>query len=163
MLYLVMHGPNNNVLMHGCTLIEWWLEENFLKPKSSKLWAWTMPVLVHGILLWTIHGEPVIYRTTSSTLSGWQSCIWSQRSGRPRKTDERENRYLRRLARANPTLTARRLWDQWPVHGPISIRTVTRSLNKGGVKARRPIKRPLLTPRHKKLLSENFRFISLKE
>ena len=32
-----------------------------------------------------------------------------QRSRRPRKTDERENRYLRRLARANPTLTARRL------------------------------------------------------
>ena len=30
-----------------------------------------------------------------------------QRSGRPRKMDERENRYLRRLAHANPTLTAR--------------------------------------------------------
>ena len=42
-----------------------------------------------------------------------------QRSGRPRKTDERENRYLRRLAHANPTLTARRLRDQWQVHGPI--------------------------------------------
>ena len=49
-----------------------------------------------------------------------------QRSGRPGKTDELENRYLRRLARANPTLTAGRLRDQWPVHGPISIRTVTR-------------------------------------
>ena len=44
-----------------------------------------------------------------------------QRSGRPRKTDVRENRYLRRLTRANPTLTARRLRDQWLVHGPISI------------------------------------------
>ena len=32
-----------------------------------------------------------------------------QRSGRPRKTDECENSYLRRLARANPTLTARKL------------------------------------------------------
>ena len=63
-----------------------------------------------------------------------------QRSGRPRKTDERENRYLRRLARANPTLTAHRLRNQWPVHGPISIRTVTRSLNRGGIKARRHIK-----------------------
>ena len=73
-----------------------------------------------------------------------------QRSGRPRKTDERENRYLKRLARANPTLTARRLRDQWPVHGPISVRTVTRTLNRGGVKARRPIKRPQLTPRHKR-------------
>ena len=51
MLYLVMHGANNNVLMHGCTLIKWWLEENFLKPKGSKLWAWTMPVLAHGNLL----------------------------------------------------------------------------------------------------------------
>ena len=38
-----------------------------------------------------------------------------QRSGRPCKTDERENRYFRRLARVNPTLTARRLRDQWPV------------------------------------------------
>ena len=35
-----------------------------------------------------------------------------QRSGRPRKTDERENRYLERLARANPTMTARRLQDR---------------------------------------------------
>ena len=51
MLYIVMHGPNNNVLMHGFTLMKWWQEENFLKPKSSKLWAWTMPVLAHGILL----------------------------------------------------------------------------------------------------------------
>ena len=49
---------------------------------------------------------------------------------RPRKTDDRENRYLQRLARANPTLTVRRLRDQWPVHGPISIRTVTWSLNR---------------------------------
>ena len=51
MLYLVMRGPNNNVLMRGCTLMKSWLEENFLKPQSSKLWAWTMPVLAHGILL----------------------------------------------------------------------------------------------------------------
>ena len=85
------------------------------------------------------------------------------RSGRPRKTDERENRYLRRLSRANPTLTAHRLRDQWPVQRSISIRTVTRSLNRGGVKARRPIKRALLTPRHKRVLSENFSIISLKE
>ena len=73
-----------------------------------------------------------------------------QRSGRPRKTDERENMYFERLARANPTLTARRLRDQWPEHGPISIGTVTQSLNRGGVKARRPIKRPQLTHRQKK-------------
>ena len=32
-----------------------------------------------------------------------------QRSGRPRKTDERENRYLERLTRANPTLAVHRL------------------------------------------------------
>ena len=31
-----------------------------------------------------------------------------QRSGRPRKTVKRENRYLERLARANPTLTVQR-------------------------------------------------------
>ena len=86
-----------------------------------------------------------------------------QRSGRPHKMDERENRYLRRLACANPTLTAHRLRDQWLVHGVISIRTITWSLNRGGVKARRPIKRPLLTLRRKRVLSENFRFISLKE
>ena len=59
-----------------------------------------------------------------------------QRSGRPRKTDECENRFLRRLARANPTLRTRRPRDKWPVHRPISIRTVTRSLDRGGVKAR---------------------------
>ena len=164
MLYLVMHGPNNNVLMHGCTLMKWWLEENFLKPKSSKLWAWTMPVLAHRILLdnswWTTQ---LSYDFFNQRYQADGAASERQRSGRPRKTDEREKRYLRRLARANPTLTARRLRDQWPVYGPISIRTVTWSLNRGGVKARRPIKRPLLTPRHKRLLSENFWFISLKE
>ncbi|MEW8548408.1 MAG: transposase [Candidatus Thiodiazotropha sp.] len=54
------------------------------------------------------------------------------------------------MARANPTSTGRQLRSQWPVYGPISVRTVTRRLNNSGLKARRAVKRPLLTPRHKR-------------
>ena len=74
-----------------------------------------------------------------------------QRSGRPRKVDERDNRFLVLLARANPTITGRKLRNVWPVYGPISVRTVTWTLHKGGIKAKRSVKRPLLTPRHKEL------------
>ena len=114
MLYLVIHGPNNIVLMHGCTLMKWWLEENFLKPKSSKI----VGMINGGLSTRNIAGQ---FRVNQSIIirrllqryrtDGTES--EHQCSGRPRKTDEREHRYLRRLARANPTMTARRLRDQW--------------------------------------------------
>lgn len=71
------------------------------------------------------------------------------RSGRPKKTTEREDRLLRRLARQQPFTTANRLRSRWNVHVRISRRTVNRRLNCGRLRARRPIKRPALTQRHK--------------
>ena len=158
MHYLVMHGANDNVLMHGCTLMKWWLEENFLKPKISKLWAWTMPVLAHRILLdnsgWTSQFSYDFFNVIG--LTELHLNVNAQ-------DDHVKRTNVRIDILSDWQLTARRLRDQWLVHGPISIRTVTRSLKRGGVKVRRPIKRPLLTPRHKRVLAENFRFISLKE
>ena len=67
------------------------------------------------------------------------------RSGRPRKTSPRDDRALSQSARRCPFSTARRLCDNWVIHGHVSVRTVNRRLNCACLKARRPIKRPLLT------------------
>ena len=67
------------------------------------------------------------------------------RSGRPRKTSPRDDRALSQSARRRPFWTARRLRDNWAIHGCVSVRTVSRRLNCARLKGRRPIKRPLLT------------------
>ena len=72
-----------------------------------------------------------------------------QRSGRPHKTTERENRLLMRLSRQQPFSTANGLRGQWQTNVRISRRTVNRRLNNHRLRARRPVKRPLLTARHK--------------
>ena len=50
------------------------------------------------------------------------------RSGRPRKTP-RDDRTLSQSARRRPFSTARRLRDNWAIHGRVSVRTVCRRLN----------------------------------
>ena len=72
-----------------------------------------------------------------------------QRTGRPVKTTPREDRLLKRLARQDPFKTANILRNNWIVNGRISRRTVNRRLNNARLRARRPIKRPQLTLRHK--------------
>ena len=72
-----------------------------------------------------------------------------QRTGRPMKTTPREDRLLTRFARQQPFSTANTLRSQWIVNGRISRRTVNRRLNNARFHARKPIKRPLLTQRHK--------------
>lgn len=71
------------------------------------------------------------------------------RTGRPVKTTPREDRLLKRLARRDPFSTANTLRNHWIVNGRISRRTVNRRLNNARLHARRPIKRPQLTVRHK--------------
>ena len=72
-----------------------------------------------------------------------------QRTERSLKMTPREDRLLKRLARQLPFSTTNMLRSQWIVNGRISRQTVNRRLNSAWFRARRPIKRPLLTIRHK--------------
>ena len=70
-----------------------------------------------------------------------------QRTERSLKMTPREDRLLKILTRQQPFSTTNTLRSQWIVNG--RRRTVNRSLNSARFRARRPIKRPLLTIRHK--------------
>ena len=72
-----------------------------------------------------------------------------QRTERSLKMTPREDRFLKRFARQQPFSTTNTLQSQWIVNGRISRRTVNRHLNCARFRARRPIKRLLLTICHK--------------
>jgi transposase len=71
------------------------------------------------------------------------------RAGRPRKTTPREDRLISRRARQWPFGTAGALRGNLAFGGHISTHTVIRCLHHQGMRARRPIKRPQLTLRHR--------------
>jgi transposase len=71
------------------------------------------------------------------------------RAGRPRKTTPREDRLISRRARQRPFSTAGTLRGNLAFRGHISTRTVIRCLHHQGMRARRPVKRPQLTLRHR--------------
>ena len=71
------------------------------------------------------------------------------RAGRPRKTTPREDRLISRRARQRPFSTAGALRGNLAFGGHISTRTVNRRLHHQRMRARRPIKRPQLTLRHR--------------
>ena len=74
-----------------------------------------------------------------------------RRSGRPRKTNQRQDRHLLRLARQNRFMSAMQLRNTWrqQLGYPISRETTNKRLLQAGYRARRPIRRPLLTQRHR--------------
>lgn len=80
------------------------------------------------------------------------------RSGRPPKTSEREDRALVRVAKRQPFATARYLRDDWNIATRVAVRTVNRRLNNARLRARRPLKRPLLTQRHRQARLEWARY-----
>lgn len=71
------------------------------------------------------------------------------RSGRPRLTTRRNDRLLIRRAKANPFTPAPQLRHHWPPGGRVSVRTLVRRLHRGNLRARRVVKRPALTARHR--------------
>jgi transposase len=71
------------------------------------------------------------------------------RAGRPRKTTPREDRLISRRARQRSFSTAGALRGNLAFGDHISTRTVIRRLHHQGMRARRPIKRPQLTLRHR--------------
>ena len=73
------------------------------------------------------------------------------RHGRPRKTTPRDNRDLVRLARRTPMTTAPVLRLHWGAGVRVPNSTIRRRLRTAGLKARRPIRRPFLTDRHKQV------------
>jgi transposase len=70
-------------------------------------------------------------------------------AGRPRKTTPREDRLISRRARQRPFNTTVALRGNLALGGHINRRTVIRRLHHQGMRARRPIKRPELTLRHR--------------
>jgi transposase len=71
------------------------------------------------------------------------------RAGRPRKTTPREDRLISRRAQQRPFSTAGALRGNLAFGGHISTCTVIRRLHHQGIRARRPMKRPQLTLRHR--------------
>ena len=69
-----------------------------------------------------------------------------KRSGRPKETSERAERWLVRTVRLQPKLTYKDLIDQSPHH--LSHDTIYRVLKQNGITNWRAKKRPLLTPEH---------------
>ena len=70
------------------------------------------------------------------------------RSGRPRLTSPREDRLLNRRAKRSPFTSAAKLREHWPPGGRVSVRTVIRRLHNAHLRARRPVKRPYVSPHH---------------
>ena len=71
------------------------------------------------------------------------------RSGRPRKTTPKEDRLIARRARRDNFTMAGPIRAGLPFGGHVSVRIVIRRLNAQHLRARRPIKRPQLTARHR--------------
>ena len=71
------------------------------------------------------------------------------RAGRPCKTKLREDRLIYRRARQRPFSTAGAIRGNLALGGHISPSTVIRRLHHQGMRARRSIKRPQLTLRHR--------------
>lgn len=85
-----------------------------------------------------------LHRRTGEVIPG-------KSTGRPRMTTERDDRELFALVRRGRQKSATRLRDEWvgALDVPVSVRTTNRRLEKRGYTARRPAKKPLLTPRHR--------------
>ena len=72
-----------------------------------------------------------------------------QRSGRPWVTSRKEDGALKRLTRTIPFANSPVLKHRWLLNRHLSTKTVCNRLRSAGYIARRPIRRPMLKPRHK--------------
>lgn len=87
----------------------------------------------------------------------WQQWITEGRvyrrggSGRPRNTNEREDRAIRRAATSAPTTSLASIRRHLPPsrHPVVSRETIRRRLADAGIRSRRPLRRLPLTPHHR--------------
>ena len=79
------------------------------------------------------------------------------RSGRPRKSSQRQDRSLLRMARWNRMLSFARLRACWMrlLRYPISSATVQHRLRRGGYRACRPVRKPVLSEQHRQVCNWN--------
>ena len=72
------------------------------------------------------------------------------RSGRPRKTSLKDDRHLVNMAIRNPFHSAKQLRQHWSQATGVNVsrEMVNKRLLAAGLRARRPLKRPRLTPHH---------------
>ncbi|XP_023210485.1 uncharacterized protein LOC111613368 [Centruroides sculpturatus] len=72
-------------------------------------------------------------------------------SGRPRNTNEREDRAIRRAATSTPTMSLSSIQRHLPPsrHTVASRETIRRRLADAGIRSRRPLRRLPLTPHHR--------------
>lgn len=90
-----------------------------------------------------------------TTVKNWQqngSVDEKKRSGRPRKTTERQDRKLFSLARATPTASTKSLSSSWVDNGEKlgSSSTVSRRLREFGLESHVAVEKPKLTKVHKR-------------
>ena len=79
------------------------------------------------------------------------------RSGRPRKSSQRQDRSILRMARRNRVLSSARLRGHWMrlLRHPISSTTVRHRLRRGGYRACRPVQKPVLSEQHRQVCNWN--------
>ncbi|GFT91032.1 transposable element Tcb1 transposase [Trichonephila clavipes] len=95
----------------------------------------------------------------------WQQWITEGRvyrrggSGRPRNTNDREDRAIRRVATSAPTTSLASIQRHLPPsrHPVPSRETIRRRLTEVGLRSRRPLRRLPLTPHHKNLSADDHR------
>ena len=69
------------------------------------------------------------------------------RSGRPRKTNARADRFLARKSKASPFSTAAELHETWSPEVPVSTRTVCQIPSRNGLHGRISAQKPALNKR----------------
>ena len=82
------------------------------------------------------------------------------RSGRPRKTTPRQNRLLGRMAIRDRFCTSMELKRRWNLRIPISRSLILRRLKELGIRNRRPVRKIVLTDRHKQVNDLNMFFLN---
>ncbi|GFW65636.1 HTH_Tnp_Tc3_2 domain-containing protein [Trichonephila clavipes] len=95
----------------------------------------------------------------------WQQWITEGRvyrrggSGRPRNTNDREDRAIRRVATSAPTTSLASIQRHLPPsrHPVPSRETIRRRLTEVGLRSRRPLRRLPLTPHHRNLSADDHR------
>ncbi|GFT76895.1 transposable element Tcb1 transposase [Trichonephila clavipes] len=95
----------------------------------------------------------------------WQQWITEGRvyrrrgSGRPRNTNDREDRAIRRVATSAPTTSLASIQRHLPPsrHPVPSRETIRRRLTEVGLRSRRPLRRLPLTPHHRHLSADDHR------
>ena len=110
---------------------------------------------------WTQHAVAAHFGICRKTVSRLQSRYRKtgdvkdrERSGRPRVTTQRQDRYIETTAVRKRFVTARSIQqslNQAAGYGArrLSIQTIRNRLHASGLRARRPARRPLLTPAHR--------------